>query len=185
VGFDLETLGLASAPIFLAGLLHESPAGLHLHQFLARDHSEEMALLAAAEPLLDSADWVISYNGKSFDWPFWLDRRRYYRLPPPEKEVVHVDLLHTARRCLQGAPDCRLSTVEECVLGFRRTDDVPGAEIPLLYQEAVQEGKLEALAPVLYHNQLDLLSLYCLMADWHSEVFPEESGASSEVNSRE
>jgi uncharacterized protein YprB with RNaseH-like and TPR domain len=167
---DLETLGFAGVPLFLVGMLHAGPQGFHVHQFLARDYSEEAAVLEACRLLLEQAQCLVTYNGRTFDWPFLIGRYHYHRLPPPA-QPAHVDLLPIARRLHRGRlPDCSLSTVEEYVLGVERVGDVPSSAIPDLYHRAVAEEDLQLLAPVLYHNQVDLLSLVCLAGRWREHL---------------
>jgi len=167
---DLETLGFAGTALFLVGMLHAGPHGFHVHQFLARDYSEEAAVLEACRPLLQEAQCLVTYNGRAFDWPFLTERYRYHLLSPPTAPV-HMDLLPVARRlCGKALPDCSLGTVEQHVLGIARVGDVPGSAIPDLYHRAVAEANLQLLAPVLYHNQVDLLSLCCLMSKWKEHL---------------
>jgi hypothetical protein len=167
---DLETLGLTAAPIFLMGLLHLGPEGWHAHQFLARDYSEEQAVLEAAVPALAEAACLLTYNGRTFDWPFLADRRRLHLLPPL-RQPPHLDLLPVARRRYRGVlPSCGLDCVEREVLGLERVGDVPGREIAELYHRAVATGQPELLAPVLQHNLLDLLSLACLAGEWRERL---------------
>lgn len=167
---DLETLGFAGVPLFLVGMLHAGPGGFHIHQFLARDYSEEEAVLQACRPLLQQARCLVTYNGKSFDWPFLTARYQFYLQAPPAPPK-HLDLLPLARR-LYGSrlPDCSLGTVEEHVLGLERRGDVSGSAIPELYHRAVAEDNPQLLAPVLYHNQVDLLSLVCLAGRWREHL---------------
>ncbi len=167
---DLETLGFAGVPLFLVGMLHAGPGGFHIHQFVARDYSEEEAVLEACRPLLQQARYLITYNGKTFDWPFLTARYQFYLQPPPTLPK-HLDLLPLARRLYRSRlPDCSLSTVEDHVLGFERRGDVAGSAIPELYHRAVAEGNPQLLAPVLYHNQVDLLSLVCLAGGWREHL---------------
>jgi uncharacterized protein YprB with RNaseH-like and TPR domain len=58
-----------------------------------------------------------------------------------------------------SAAGCALQELEDAVLGFRRSGDVPGAEIPARYFHYVRTGDVRPLQPVLEHNRLDLLSL--------------------------
>ena len=168
---DLETLGLSAAPLFLVGLMHGGPEGLHVHQFLARDYAEEAAVLEACHDLVAAAEVLVTYNGLSFDWPYLADRLRYYRLPPLPQPGWHLDLLHVARRQCRGRlPNCSLTTVETHLLGLARRGDVPGADIPPLYHRAVAQEDLSLLAPVLHHNLVDLLSLACLAAQWRDHL---------------
>jgi len=59
---------------------------------------------------------------------------------------------------------CRLSMLEQTVLGHRRRGDVPGSEIPSRYFHYVRTGDARPLQGVLEHNRLDLLSLAMLTA---------------------
>ena len=58
-----------------------------------------------------------------------------------------------------SAAGCALVDLEHAVLGFKRADDVAGAEIPPRYFHYVRTGDARPLAPVLEHNRLDLVSL--------------------------
>jgi uncharacterized protein YprB with RNaseH-like and TPR domain len=167
---DLETLGFAGVQLFLVGMLHAGAEGFHVHQFLARDYSEEATVLEVCRPLLEQAECLVTYNGRTFDWPFLTSRYRYHRLPPPVAPA-HLDLLPLARRLYSGRlPNCSLGTIEEHVLGLQRVGDVPGGAIPDLYHRAVAEENAQVLAPVLYHNQVDLLSLACLAGRWAEKI---------------
>jgi tetratricopeptide (TPR) repeat protein len=57
---------------------------------------------------------------------------------------------------------CALGVLEDAILGFGRTGDVPGAEIPSRYFHYVRTGDIRPLVPVLEHNRLDLVSLAAL-----------------------
>lgn len=170
VYLDLETLALSGAPVFLVGMLHAGPEGFHVHQFLARDYSEEPAILEAAASVLAPAQTLVTYNGLTFDWPYLADRRHFHLLPPLPAPR-HLDLLPTARRLYRGRlPDCSLSTVEAHVLGVGRVGDVAGAQVPQVYHRAVAAGDLNLLAPVAFHNLVDLLTLACLAALWREHL---------------
>jgi uncharacterized protein YprB with RNaseH-like and TPR domain len=81
-----------------------------------------------------------------------------------------------------SAASCALSALEEAVLGFRRTDDVPGGEIPGRYFQYVRTGDVRPLESVLEHNRLDLLSLGALSGVVARMV---EEGASAARNAHE
>ena len=88
-------------------------------------------------------DVLVTFNGKSFDWPMVLDRSVRHRLAGkrPAAELLHVDLLHHARRrWRRQLPDCRLQTLEQLVCRRRRSDDIPGQRIPAAYAEFVRTG---------------------------------------------
>jgi hypothetical protein len=75
----------------------------------------------------------------------------------------HLDLLHSVRRAFATRwPDCRLATVERCLLAFLRNGDLPGAEAPAAWLEWLRYGDGRRLDAVLRHNRMDLLSVAAL-----------------------
>ena len=156
---DIETGGLSSAPVFLVGLLEVHGGRGQIVQLLARDYSEEAALLAEVGEGLARSAALFTYNGATFDLPFLHDRAIYHSVPP-SVVVPHVDLLPRARRRYRGElPDCRLQTLESCLCGRERVGDVPGDQIPQRYHDFVRLGDAALLDPVLEHNRLDLVTL--------------------------
>lgn len=159
---DLETCGLAGAPIFLAGVVWESEAGPVVEQLLARNYAEEAAILSTLWDRAARADVLVTFNGKSFDWPLVRDRTTVHRLRPRRagEPAVHFDLLHHARRRWKSRlPNCRLQTLEWHVCGRLRRGDIPGAEIPAAYDRYVRGGDARAMRSILHHNALDLVTL--------------------------
>jgi hypothetical protein len=157
---DLETLGFLGRPLFLIGLLlPTAPGEARILQYLARDYSEEPAILRTFLRRHAHRRVWVTFNGKAFDLPFLRERCRYHRLPdpvPPE----HVDLLHAARRTWKEVlPDCRLKTLESLVCGIWRRDDLGGARVPEAYHAFVRTGEAETLVRILEHNRQDLVTL--------------------------
>ncbi|MFZ5631306.1 MAG: ribonuclease H-like domain-containing protein [Bacillota bacterium] len=160
VFLDIETTGLwASQPLFLIGLLYYRGGKLFTSQFFARHYREEKAVLAAADEALKKFKIIVSYNGKRFDVPYICGRsvehRLFYSYPHHQ-----VDMLYHARRRFSGMlPDCRLVTLEEHILNFRREGDIPGHLIPETYHRFVQRQDAGMIGPVIEHNRLDLLAM--------------------------
>jgi len=77
---DLETCGFAGTPIFLIGLLHWHDNQLTLSQLWARDYAEEKAILQSMWTILAGAAALVTFNGKSFDWPQVHDRSTLHHL---------------------------------------------------------------------------------------------------------
>jgi len=174
VFFDTETLGLGSQPIFMAGFAWLGANSLVIEQVFARDYSREAALLRRLCDVWERAALVVTFNGRSYDIPLAKDRVVRHRLGRLET-VPDIDLLPLARRrWSRDLPDCRLTTLEFHLLGRARTGDVPGAEIPPLYHRSVRSGDVGLLAPVFYHNALDLITMVELLPRLVSE---EESSA--------
>ena len=156
---DLETCGLSSSPVFLAGTMHWNGEDFVLRQYFARHYGEEAALLAAVFEQARGFECLVTFNGKSYDVPFLRDRANVHRVGvtfPPR----HLDLLHPARRRWRSElPDCRLQTLELRVCRRRRSGDVPGDEVPGLYHDFVRHGDPYRLIPVFHHNLLDVITM--------------------------
>ena len=161
VFLDLETCGLAGAAIFLVGLVHYDAERLALTQLFARDYTEEKAVLHSLWQRTADKRVLVSFNGKSFDWPAVQDRTALHRLPvKPPTTFVHCDLLHHARRRWKGQlPDCRLQTLEQHICGRRRVGDILGRDVPHAYHQFVRSGDSGEIRAILHHNALDLVTL--------------------------
>jgi len=159
VWIDLETTGLHGRPLFMIGTMWWDGRDLLLRQTFARDYSEERAVLADFKQAAREVEVLVSFNGKSFDWPYLRDRMIYHRLSSREP-AGHVDLLHPSRRRWRGVlPDCRLQTLERHLCRRVRRGDIPGAEIPQRYHEFVHCQDPRLVAPIFHHNRLDLVTM--------------------------
>src|SRR5206468_730554 len=79
---DLETCGFSGTPLFLIGLLRQMDGDLVVEQLLARNYDEEPAVLVEFWSLLRQCEVLVTFNGKTFDWPFVLDRSTVHRIRP-------------------------------------------------------------------------------------------------------
>ncbi len=166
---DTETTGLAGGAgtvAFLVGVGRWDPdrGGFRVVQLFLEDLDREAALLAALARELEGVGCLVTYNGRRFDVPLLETRHILNRLTWPLDGAPHLDLLPPARTLWKPShPDCRLVTLEAGVLGVRRRGDVPGSEIPSVYQRFLRRGADEMLARVFSHNRLDILSLAGLL----------------------
>lgn len=164
VYLDIETCGFAGMPVFLVGLLRVRGDDPAIEQLFARHYGEERALLVQLAGSIGSDELLVTFNGKSFDWPCLCDRGSIHRVAFP-RQRPHCDLLHEARRAWGASlPDCRLQTLEAHKCGRRRVGDIPGAAIPDAYHRYVQTGDARSIREVITHNALDLLTLAELSA---------------------
>jgi uncharacterized protein YprB with RNaseH-like and TPR domain len=160
---DLETCGLADAPIFLAGTLSAAGGGWELEQLLAPDPSAEPALLERCAALLGRRSSWLSFNGRSFDVPRLRRRSKLHGIELAAA-AEHRDLLREVRRRWKGElPDCRLATVEERLLGLERDADIPGREVPERYWDFVHSRERRWIDPVVEHNRRDVAALAALL----------------------
>ena len=169
---DIETTGLSSSqPLFLIGALHIAQEPV-LDLFFARDLDEENAVLAAFARLAHGKT-LVTFNGKSFDWPYIEGRSRAHRVEAAHPRA-HLDLLHHARRNWKHSlPNCKLQTLELFLCGRTRIDDISGGDIPRTYYEfasrhAHDGGGAHLMSPILHHNSLDILTtaeLLCILGE--------------------
>lgn len=167
VCLDTETTGLGTATgtiAFLVGLGWWDGGAFHQAQLLLPDQPDEPALLAALRALLPPTCWLVTYNGRGFDWPLLVTRFRLDRDAPPEL-AGHLDLLPIVRGLFRHRlSDARLRTVEAELLGLGRVGDVAGWEIPTRYLGFLRDGDAGGLVEVVRHNHEDVRSLARLLA---------------------
>jgi uncharacterized protein YprB with RNaseH-like and TPR domain len=166
---DIETAGLGHAPLFLIGAMTWEKDGLEVQQFLARNYAEEAAVIALFTERHGARKLLVTFNGKSFDFPFIRTRAAANGIPFAW-QPAHLDLLHACRRVWKGAlPDCRLQTLESYVCRRPRSGDIPGSLIPEAYHAYVRTEDASQIVEVLKHNLLDLVTLADLMTRFPRE----------------
>lgn len=180
---DTETTGLMGGTgtlPFLTGLAWFEDESLVVEQILLRTPADEPAMLHHVLARLAQASAIVTYNGKSFDWPLLKNRFVLNRMPPPP-DPIHLDLLHAARRVFRRRlGEVRLTTLERALLGFRREHDIDGHEIPALYWSMIRSADGSMLTPVVEHNINDLVALAGVLAtltDRFENLRPEDDPA--------
>lgn len=172
--FDTETTGLSggagTVPFLVGWASLASPASglpplVEVRQWFLRDLPGEPDLIEAVDQALSESRGLVSFNGASYDLP--LLRSRWVLAGRAFPEKSHRDDLHPSRRLWKRLLDsCRLSRIEETVLGLHRLDDVPGALVPALWFDYLRNGAdpdfATPLEGVLRHHAQDVYSLLCL-----------------------
>ena len=162
---DIETTGLSAGAgvlAFLVGLAWFEQERLVLEQLFLCSPAEEPAQLSWLMERICACSLLVTFNGKSFDWPMLANRYVMNHLELPRFER-HLDLLHVARRLHRprmGRVNLRALEVE--VLGLDRGPDIDGAEIGPRYAHFLRTQDEEALRPVIEHNAVDVLSMVAL-----------------------
>jgi uncharacterized protein len=166
---DTETTGLAGGTgtcAFLVGVGISEGSSFTVRQFFLRDYPEEKAMLTALTELLQPCEALVTFNGKTFDVPLLETRFALARLRSPLARLIHLDLLHPARRLWKlRLESCKLKTLESAILGIERHGDVDGADIPGIYFDYLRTGNARGLQPVFYHNALDIITLAALTVE--------------------
>jgi uncharacterized protein YprB with RNaseH-like and TPR domain len=163
---DTETTGLAGGTgtyAFLVGLGWWESGGFVVEQYFMRDHGEEPSLLLAVLERLAERRVLVTFNGKSFDWPLLQTRYQMTRVGAIPEPLAHLDLLHPARQLWRlSLKSVALAQLERHVLKLDRGPDIPSETIPQRYFDFLRGGSSEAIAEVFRHNQLDLCGLASL-----------------------
>ena len=184
VYLDTETTGLAGGTgtcAFLIGIGAADGPGFRVRQFFLRDFTEEKAALAALAEALEPYQLLVTFNGKTFDIPLLETRYTLARIRSPFSRLVHLDLLHPARRLWKlRLESCQLKNLERELLGIARDGDVPGSEIPQIYFDYLRTGSAKCLQPVFFHNALDIVTLAGLTVEVGRVVAAAGDGAQSD-----
>ncbi len=168
---DTETTGLAGGTgtyAFLIGIAWWDSGGLQLEQFMMRDFSEEHSVLLELAARIAERPVLVTFNGKTFDWPLLESRYLMTRCIRVPELAGHLDLLHPARAVWKlRLGSVKLVELERHVLdierlGWHREDDVPSSMIPQFYFNYLRGGSAAPLAGVVRHNGMDLRGLAAL-----------------------
>src|SRR6202051_4226676 len=132
---DTETTGLSGGTgtyPFLVGIAWWDAGGLQVEQFFMPHLDEEHSLLLELSERMTERPVLVTFNGKSFDWPLLETRYRMTRAILPCAPKLHLDLLHPARQLWRPRlGSVRLKELERHVLGgegraleWSRHDDI-------------------------------------------------------------
>ena len=169
---DTETTGLSGGTgtyAFLIGLAWWDAGGLQVEQLFMRDFHEEHSILHELAARLAERPVLVTFNGKSFDWPLLENRFTMTRAVGTPQLAAHLDLLHPARALWKlRLGSVRLVELERYVLdapklGWHREEDMLSSLIPQHYFDYLRGGPAEPLAAVVRHNQMDLRGLAAIM----------------------
>jgi uncharacterized protein YprB with RNaseH-like and TPR domain len=176
---DTETTGLAGGTgtyAFLIGLAWWDAGALQVEQLFMRDFAEEYSLLHELAARVAERPVLVTFNGKTFDWPLLDSRFTMTRTIPTPRLAAHLDLLHPARALWKlRLGSVRLVDLERHVLdaprlGWHREDDIASSLIPQYYFDYLRGGPSDPLVGVLRHNQMDLRGLAALFGKINSLI---------------
>lgn len=165
---DTETTGLsggAGTIAFLVGIGYVRGDSFIVEQYLMRDYGDEPDLLDMLSRKMSGFDAVCTFNGNHFDLPLLETRFAMNRMQGLWPELDKLDLLYPARRTWKlRIGSCRLSRIEEFILGEPRSDDLPGSEVPQRYFDYLKSGDMSLLEDIIAHNRQDIITLGTLLA---------------------
>jgi len=164
---DTETTGLSGGTgtvAFLVGTGFYENGSYVVRQYFMRDYDEEAAMLSELNELISGHQGFVTFNGKSFDINLLQSRFVSNKIRTNISNKPNIDLLYPARKVWRmKLENCRLSSLEENILGQRRHDDIPGALIPSVYFEYLESRDASEIKRVIRHNEQDILSMVSLL----------------------
>lgn len=171
---DIETGGLfGGSPVIVSGMAfvpRDAPAGYDgfvVRILVATTPDAEADLIAQTAKAIAEHPVLVSFNGRSFDFPYICQRAAYYG-SPVMSDPVHFDLLGYSRRVWRGrVTSCRLSVLAAEILGMQRDADIPGSLVPWFYEMYLKDPARNAglLAAVAIHNVFDMEQTVRLYAE--------------------
>ena len=187
---DTETTGLAGGTgtyAFLIGLAWWDAGGLQVEQLFMRDFAEEHSVLCQLAARLAERPVLVTFNGKTFDWPLLENRFRMTRSIPVPSLAAHLDLLHPARALWKfrlgtvRLTDLEREVLNPTLLGWCRQGDVSSKFIPQFYFDYLRGGPPEPLLGVARHNQMDLRGLGALFGKINA-LLAEETNSDEDMH---
>ncbi|NQU27023.1 MAG: ribonuclease H-like domain-containing protein [Candidatus Marinimicrobia bacterium] len=164
---DTETTGLAGGSgtlAFMIGIGFIEQDGFTVQQYFADAFNCEEGMLDLVADFVEPYTTIVSFNGKTYDLPLLSTRYILKRRTSPFDGLDHLDLLHIARQIWGYQLDnCRLQTIEQEVLDFKRAEDLPGSAVPQAYFKFLQGRGADPLYRVFEHNAHDILTLGILL----------------------
>ncbi|MBD3353220.1 MAG: hypothetical protein GF364_17200 [Candidatus Lokiarchaeota archaeon] len=175
-------------------LLEEQQYEFKTELLFAREISEEPAVLKYFLDMIPRFKMMVTYNGKLFDIPFIMNRLKQLLdiedIKPVydvtcEKEdessvhddmiesifarLIHLDLYFVVQRAYRKMlPNYRLVTVEEYILGKKRNEHLPSADVPTVYVDWINkpEEYFGGLYKIIEHNFYDVINLELILKEW-------------------
>lgn len=163
---DIETTGFDRKRhmIYLVGLIYKLDGIFYLEQYLCDKSSDEYELLYRLNEKLSQYDYLVHFNGQSFDLPFIHARLKLYNIPTQMDACKSIDYYHALKpyKHLLKTDNLKLKTLER-LLGFQRSDPFDGGQLIELFNSYVQ-GDVQLRPALLLHNEQDMIGLYLLNA---------------------
>ena len=165
--FDIETTGLSAQrgnKIILTACLIPNSTGVTITQFLAENSYEEDRVIMATMDFLkdESIDYLITYNGASFDIPFMKQRLATKNLPYVlnmyEFDLYNFIRSNTGLKSQIGSLSQK-NVEQHFGISSNRKDVISGRESVKLFAEYAvnQDSVIEKI--ILTHNREDVLQL--------------------------
>lgn len=165
--YDIETTGLfpRNDMIMLTGLLTIKDGHATAHQYFAETPSDEKKVLEATLNQLKHADYILTYNGRSFDTPFTEKRAAHYGIAadmPYDLDLFTIVSGYSEIKKFTG------SLSQKSIERFMgkapgRDDKIDGRESIRLYNQYLSSPSYALEKTIMLHNHDDICQLYRIL----------------------
>lgn len=163
--FDIETTGLSSSynQIYLIGIAYQNEDGsFTITQWFDDTSKDEMKLLLKFREFLKKYDYLIEFNGNSFDIPFVESRGKKHGISFNFSKIIPIDIYRELKgyKSLFKLDNLKQKSLEK-FLGIGRDDLYSGGELIDIYKEYVRTGSKneEYFNLLMLHNFDDMKGL--------------------------
>ena len=166
--FDIETTGLSpkNCQVILSGFVVPNGDGtFQMIQYFAESLSEEAKVLSATAKIIDQMDFIITFNGKTFDMPFVEKRMELLNINSLKNptDVYNLDIYKIVRQfsdIKKFVPNLKQKTLENFLgLYETRADLIDGGTSVDQYFEYLETHDTELERTILLHNSDDVMQL--------------------------
>lgn len=181
---DIESSGPYASDSIISIALAHLGRSIHVSCAFARDYGESEEVLQYFMRQLESDTSLFTFNGNSYDLPRLNTQLRAKGIlngnPASVEEIIeghHYDLyplmsslvkLRESESALE-APSLlrgsrRLQTFAKALFNEYREGDIPGRQIPFIYQDYLDGASVEEdMARIITHNMIDVVDLVALL----------------------
>lgn len=182
---DIETTGFlaSSSSIYLIGCAYFKDDNWNIKQFFADSLDEEESVLTSFFEFAKDFDFLIHYNGNTFDLPFISKKASLYNLSNPLESKSGLDIykrINTYKNLLK-LNDCKLKSIE-IFLDINREDRFSGGELIQVYSDYLASHDYDLYHTLLLHNSDDMKGMLEILPILsYYDLFNEQLTASKVV----
>lgn len=178
--FDIETTGLSGKKdhLILAALFFPEGDNVHGVQFFAENIFEEFVVVKSVLKCIEdeNSDFLITYNGDSFDIPFFNTRAEKLSVGKT-LSIYNFDLYRFIKRSTV-LPSLIKSLSQKNVENFfgilsDRLDTIDGKESISLYFDYINSPVKDTYEKIITHNAEDVMQLYKIFSIITENSFKE------------
>ncbi|MCR4720379.1 MAG: ribonuclease H-like domain-containing protein [Lachnospiraceae bacterium] len=135
--FDIETTGLSPmrSGLYLIGCMFVDGKNTVLRQFFADDLEDEKSALISFAELLDNKEYVVHFNGSTFDIPYLKNKYRQHSMKDPFEDKKSCDIYRMLLplKKMLSLKSMKQKSLEE-LSGIHRDDMFTGGELIDVYK---------------------------------------------------